>query len=173
MTFDRCDVRSSLLLGASGKALIYGLNSYRLSYPEAELTTFLSKKVMERGEATGKQVIVACSTERKATHKNASHLQSDHEEADTRIILHALDATADVATKLSIYSLDTAINHYLEMCSNTSFVTRYKERTRRIIKLQPIVEALGSAKTAALPAFHALTGADNTGSFSGRGKPTC
>ena len=93
-------------------------------------------------------------------------MQSDHEEAD-----------ADGATELSIYSPDTdvlvlAIKRYLEMSPNTSFVTG-SATTRRIIKLQPIVEALGLAKTAALPAFHALTGADNRGSFSGKGKPTC
>ena len=144
---------------------------------KAELTAFLAQKVMERGEATGKQVIVAWATECKATHKDMSHLQSDHEEADTKIILHAIDATADGATELSIYSPDTdvlvlAIRRYPEMCPNTSFVTG-SATTRRTIKLQPIVEALGPAKTAALPAFHALTGADNTGSFSGKGKPTC
>ena len=32
---------------------------------------------------------------------------------------------------------------------------------------------LGPSKTAALPSFHALTGADNTGSFAKKGKPTC
>ena len=57
------------------------------------------------------------------------------------------------------------------MCPNTSFVTG--SATHHTIKLQPNVEALGSAKTAALPAFHALTGADNTGTFSAKGKPTC
>ena len=65
-----------------------------------------------------------------------------------------------------------AIRRYPEMCPNTSFVTE-SATTRRTIKLQLIVEALGSAKTAALPAFHALTLADNTRSFSGKGKPTC
>ena len=34
----------------------------------------------------------------------------------------------------------------------------------------PIFQSLGAAKAAALPAFHALSGADNTGSFSGKGK---
>jgi len=38
--------------------------------------------------------------------------------------------------------------------------------------LQPIVEVIGSAKTAALPALHALTGTANTGSLSAKGKPT-
>lgn len=37
----------------------------------------------------------------------------------------------------------------------------------------PIFQALGATKAAALPAFHALSGADNTGSFSGKGKLAC
>ena len=122
------------------------------------------------------QVVVAWATECKATYKDVSHVQSDHKEADTKIIFHALDATADGATELSIYSPDTdvlvlAIRSYPEVCPNTSFVTG-SATTCRTIKLQPLVEALGSAKTAALPAFHALTGA-NTGNFSGKGKTNC
>ena len=76
------------------------------------------------------------------------------------------------ARRYSIYSPDTdvlvlAIRRYPEMCSNTSFVTG-SATNRRTIKLQPIVEALGSASKAALPAFHALKGVDNTVSFSGK-----
>ena len=64
----------------------------------------------------------------KTSHKDVRHLQSDHEEADTKIILHALDITADGATELSIYSSDTdvvvlAIRRYPKTCPNTSFVT--------------------------------------------------
>ena len=110
----------------------------------------------ERGEAIGKQIIVAWATERKATHKDVRHLQSDHKEAVTKIILHALDVTADGVTELSMYSSDTdvvmlAIRCYPEMCLNTSFGT-----THRIglgLGLQPIVETLGSAT---LPAFQAI-----------------
>ena len=68
---------------------------------KAELTAFLAQKVMERGEATGKQVIVAWATECKATHKDVSHLQSDHEEADTKIILHALDTIRSILQTLT------------------------------------------------------------------------
>ena len=41
---------------------------------------------MGRGEATRKKVIVAWATECKAAHKDVSHLQSNHEEADIKII---------------------------------------------------------------------------------------
>ena len=76
----------------------------------------------------------------EATHKGMGHLQSDHEEVDTRMmVLHALDATNDGAAKLSIHSPDpdvlvVAIRRYLEMCPNTSVVTR-----KGFIKLQPLV----------------------------------
>ena len=84
-------------------------------------------------------------TECQATHKDMSHLQSDHEETDTKMI-HALDATADGATDLLIYSSGTnvfvlAIRRYPEMCTSTSFVTG-KGANHRAIKLQPIVDAL-------------------------------
>jgi len=91
-----------------------------LSKTKAELTAFLAQKVMERGKAKGKRVIVAWATECKATHKDVIHLQSDHEEADTKNILHVLDAAADSATELSIYSSDTDDRRYPEMCPDTS-----------------------------------------------------
>ncbi|KAL9951847.1 hypothetical protein ACROYT_G044582, partial [Oculina patagonica] len=158
-----------------GKVLLKKLPSHTKT--KAELTAFLAKKVKERGEAVGRQIVVAWGTECEATHKDMAHLQSDHEEADTKMILHALDATDDGATHLSIHSPDTdvlviAIRRYSELCPNTSFVTG-RGANHRSIKLQPIVEALGPAKTAALPAFHAITEADNTGSFSGKGKMSC
>ena len=65
-----------------------------------------------------------------------------------------------------------ALRCYPDLCQNTVFVTG-KGDTYRTIKLQPIVRALGPLKTATLPSFNVLTGADNTGSFAKKGKPTC
>ena len=103
--------------------------------------------------------------------------QSDQEEADTKIVRHALDATASGATEIRIHSQDTdvfilCLRRYPDLCQNTVFVTG-KGQNYREINLQPIICALGPLKTAALPAFHDLTGADNTGSFSNKGKATC
>ena len=42
----------------------------------------------------------------------------------------------------------------------------------RVIILKPIVQALGSTKVAALTGLHALSGADITGCFAGKGKAT-
>ena len=63
-------------------------------------------------------------TECKTRPKDLRHRQSNHEEADTKIILNALDASADCATHFSIHSLytdvlDQVIRRYPEMCTNT------------------------------------------------------
>ena len=117
--------------------------------------------------------MVAWGSVCEATHKDEGHLQSNQDEADTKMILRALDATANGATKLLYHSPDTdvfvlALRRYPELCVNTLFVTG-RGQHHRIIELKPIVETLGPEKIAVLLAFHALSGADNTKSFSGKG----
>ena len=64
-----------------------------------------------------------------------------------------------------------SLRRYPQLCHETNFITGTGQR-HRVIKLQPIVHSLGMHKIAALPALHALSGADNTGSFAGKGKAT-
>ena len=44
---------------------------------------------------------------------------------------------------------------------------------KRVISLEPIVNALEDEKAEALPGFHAFSEADITGRFAGKGKLTC
>ena len=94
-----------------------------------------------------------------------------------KIILHGLDASAQGAAQLSIYSPDTdvlvlALRQYPDLYLNSCFVTGTNS-SPRVINLKSITDALGPTKRAALPTFHALTGANDTRSFSGNGKATC
>ena len=87
------------------------------------------------------------------------------------MFLHGLDATANGATQLQIHSPDIdlfvlALRRYPEWYENTLFVTGGGQH-HRMIELKPIVQTPGPEKMAA---FHALSGADNTGSSSGKGK---
>ena len=98
-------------------------------------------------------------------------------QTQTKIISHVIDATANGAIELRIHSPDTdffilAVRHYSSLCKNTLFVTGTGQNHRKI-QLQPIFHALGPAKAAALPAFHPLSGTNNTGYFSGKGKASC
>ncbi|CAH3043013.1 unnamed protein product [Porites lobata] len=142
-----------------------------------ELTQYLASKTLEKGRQNGLHVVVAWSSKCRATHKDMAYLDSDQEEADTKILLHAVDATASGAKSIKIFSPDTdvfvlALRRYPELCADTSFVTGRGQRHRNI-QLRPIVRALGAARTAALPGFHAWSGADVTGNFAFKGKLQC
>ena len=56
-----------------------------------------------------------------------AHLQSNQEETDTKMVLHALDAISNGANELRIHSLVTgvlvlSIRRCLELCGKASFV---------------------------------------------------
>jgi hypothetical protein len=101
-------------------------------------------------------------------------LVSDHEEADSRIILHAKHACED-GQRIVVQSPDTdllllCVSHYREIgCQQLWFRTRVKERLR-YIPAHDVSTNLGPEICSALPAFHALTGCDSTSAFSRIGK---
>lgn len=83
-----------------------------------------------------------------------------------RILEHCID------TQKLIFSPDTdvlvlVIAHYDQLISNTSICL-----ASGTVQVQPIWKALGAEKAKALPAFHAFSGADNTGRLSRIGKTT-
>ena len=90
--------------------------------------------------------------------------------------LLAVDAASHRASKINIYSPDTdvfilSLRRYPQLCSDVHFVIGIGQR-HQVINLKPIVQSLGSTKVAALPGLHALSGADITVSFAGKGKAT-
>jgi len=144
---------------------------------KSELTAYLAEKLLKKAHQEQKHLVVAWGSECLATHENVVHLGSSHEEADTKLVLHALAASCSGATTVHVCSPDTDVlvlllRRYAELCQDTSFVTGVGQN-HRIIKLGAIYSALGDKKAAALPSFHALSGADVTGSFSGNGKISC
>ena len=103
-------------------------------------------------------------------------LKSNHEEADTRMILHAAYAVRDLPTSaIVIQSPDTdvlvlCVSHFTGIgCNELWFCTGVSDR-QRYIPVHSIQEKLGERLCQSLPAFHALTGCDSTSSFSCRGK---
>ena len=87
------------------------------------------------------RAVAAQGCQCRATHQNVNHLQSEQEEADTKMLLHALDATANGATQLYIHSLDTdtlllLLRRYLKLCVNMSFVAGTGDN-HRVIGLGP------------------------------------
>ena len=89
-----------------------------------ELTQYLASKTLEKGRQNGLHVVVAWSSKCRATHKDMAYLDSDQEEADTKILLHAVDATASGAKSIKIFLPDTnmfvlALRRYPELCADS------------------------------------------------------
>ena len=105
---------------------------------------------------------------------NTRTLHADHQEADTKLLLHAQHAAKDGA-RVVIQSLDTdvlvlSVSQCEEIgCQELWFRTVVKERIR-YIPVYKIAARLGRPMCKAIPAFHALTGSDTTSSLSGIGK---
>ena len=132
---------------------------------------------IEHGRETGKSYTVASRDTVNASGMDVNHLQSIQEEAITKIVLHAVDAASRGAKTLHIYSLDTdvlvlCLHRFTDLPDDTHFITGTRQR-KRSVKLLSIYEALGADTANALTGFHAFSGADNTGSFSGKGKVLC
>jgi hypothetical protein len=94
------------------------------------------------------------------------HLISDHEEADTRMMLHAQDS-AFQHQRLVIQTPDTdvvvlAIYVSALLQSEQLWVRMGVRDKLRFIPIHRIVEKLGPDLCSLLPAFHALTGCDTT-----------
>ncbi len=103
--------------------------------------------MLVKAHAEEKQMVVAWGSQCRATHRNVDHLHSQQEEADTKLLLHAAEATASGASIINIHSPDTdvfvlALRRYPELCTNTHFVTGVGTK-RRVIPLGPIYGALG------------------------------
>lgn len=101
---------------------------------------------------------------------------STQEEADTLMILHAVEVAASGA-KVHVNTQDTdvlllALCRVPQLGRNSAPIMGTGDR-QRTVRLQPVYDALGSTKAAALINWHALTGCDTTGHIRGKGKQTC
>ena len=72
---------------------------------------------------TNLQVVGAWGYQCRATQQNGNHLQCDQEEADTKMLLHALDTTANGAmgfiSILPTQMLVVPLRRYPELCVKT------------------------------------------------------
>lgn len=136
-----------------------------------ELTNYLAHKIFSHAKKCSKKFVVSWRTEVSATHCSLECLKSSHEEADTKIVLHAINAKDRGAATLLVFAQDTDIlvllvRRYPKLPENTFFVPLSGE----LIAVQDIFNSLGALKASALPGFHAISGCDSTGTLHGKGK---
>ena len=107
--------------------------------------------------------------------EEVEELQSSHEEADTKILLHAKHAAESGERVVIIKSPDTDVfilACHLQNQIPAKLLFMKKARTRTIfLDIPNVVDRAGPELCHALPGLHAFTGCDSTSSFNGKGKP--
>lgn len=133
-------------------------------------------------------VIIYATSEKKCTKllfapdqlpviQDVPELTCDHEEADTRLIAHAVNAADENYYTVVIESPDTdtavlTLGHSKRIkCEVLAFVTGTKDK-RRILDIKTMSLKLGEEMTEALMGVHAFSGCDTVSSFAGKGKKT-
>jgi hypothetical protein len=140
---------------------------------KADLTEYLATKIIEYNKDSPKLIITSAGGQ-TMSNSGALFENNNHEEADTLLIQQAVLASNrnPSDSQLVFFSPDTdvlvlVIANYDILLKNTSM-----SMVSGVIKVQSIWTALGPERAKALPAFHAFTGADTTGTFSRIGKTT-
>ncbi len=128
---------------------------------------------------TTKQVVSTCGSNVLSSHPQKSDqiAPCTHEEADTRMLLHAVDAARKGFKKITLLTVDTdvvvlAIAHVSELGIEELWVAFGTGKNFRYIPAHEIAKSLGPDKSKALPVLHAFTGCDTVSTFATRGKKT-
>lgn len=147
---------------------------------KASLADFLSTEMSQRyGTHPRRELVVSGGFKEilkvwssNASREDLQELSSNHEEADTRIVLHAKDATAKGYKQVNVLCRDTdvlvlLVAHKQDLCEEI-WMFSGTSRRKRYIPVHKIT--LPWEKRKSLLAFHAITGCDTTSQFSGIGK---
>ncbi len=103
----------------------------------------------------------------------------NHEEADTRIIVHLLHALQNGAVTALVRTVDTDVVVILvgkfkqlkERRENLDIWVAFgMGKTFSYLSINHLCLSLGEQKSCSLPLFHAITGCDTTSAFYGKGK---
>ena len=111
------------------------------------------------------------------THDTSALAPRNHEEADTRMFVHAADAVNQGCQKIMIRTVDTdvvtiAVSVIASIDITELWVAFGTGRHLRYIPAHSIALSLGAVKSKVLPMFHAYTGCDTVSFFANRGKKT-
>ena len=149
---------------------------------KASLAHFISTEMTQRYEAHPRRELVVSGGfneilkvwSSNTSREDLQELSSDHEEADTRIVLHAKHAAAVGYKQVNVLCRDTDVlvlllAHREDLCEEIwmfSGTSRRKKYTH-VHKIR-----LPEEKRKSLIPFHAITGCDTTSQFAGIDKQT-
>ena len=145
------------------------------------------KKVQYAPQLKDRLVVYVCESKcysltsengEEVTCREIEELNSDQEEADTKIILHLLhmEANTDEQSVLIIRSPDTDVFilslKFAQSIAQKVFFDTGVGNKRRLIDIKGVIQETGRDICSVLPAVHAFCGCDTTSAFVRKGKLT-
>jgi hypothetical protein len=147
---------------------------------KTELFEFLNEKTVNHIYEEGKEV---CLTHNNNIVSNVKHrkdfMNSDIEEADTRILIHIIHALENNFNKIMVRTVDSDIlvillGHFENLrtkCESIKLVLAFGVGKDYVLfNINETFASIGAEVSASLPFFHALSGCDTTSSFHRKGK---
>ncbi len=167
----------------SGSAKVPGNWQNFLSNAEnkKELFSFLSTSIVQTSFQDGKQVYVTSGDEVLNAGNGPPMGRCNHEEADTRVLVHLLHALQYSSLGM-VYTGDTDVVvillcnfHHIKAVNPESeiWISFKTGKTVNMISLNNIASILGVTTCKALALFHAFTVSDSTSAFKYKGKRYC
>ena len=145
---------------------------------KSELFSLIAAEIHNMTIPEGKEVISTLKTSVVANPERADlhYLDSDHQEADTRMFLHVADCVSRGMKNLIVRTVDSDVvilalyvyQHLHEM--EEIWIAFGRDKHFRMIPIHAISTSLGRNICMALPMFHSLTGCDTVSAFFGHGK---
>lgn len=154
ISFLRVDANKEALFSLLGQSIMEGLDSEKLVVTTQDDSVITSRE-------TDASSLMPC----------------DHEEADTRMLLHVYDCVRKGHSSVLIRTVDTdvvvlAIAAVRKMPIKHLWVAFGTGAHFRFIPAHDIAASLGEEISECLPFFHAFTGCDTVSGFAGIGKKT-
>ena len=145
------------------------------------LFSFLSKKITEGQFPDDKDVYITAGDQVHHVGNSPPMDQCNHEEADTRVLVHLLHALQTSSLGM-VHTGDTDVVvillsnfHHIKALNPAAdiWISFKAGRRTRMISLNTIATNLGTTTCKAMALFHAFPGSDSTSSFKCKGKRCC
>ena len=155
----------------SGKTKLPGnwMDFLRDPLNKKELFAFLTSKVEELKLPPAKAAYVTSGQAVVSIGASTPMKNCNHEEADTRVVVHIVHALEQGAKTIQVRTVDTDVVVILAGTFH-DLITTHPLADIWVAFGNAICASLGEPKSRALPVLHAFSGCDTTSAFNGKGK---
>ena len=150
---------------------------------KSDIAIFLSEMIMQKGEDLLERWELVTGggffspTDARSARRQTVHLHGNHEEADTRLILHSYEAASEGYERLVLRCSDTDVLVLLLYFMPTRvaevWMVSGTSTQQKCYPVHTLSNQFSQSVRENLLSFHALTGCDTVSLFSGYGKKKC